>query len=766
MRSEIAIVIPCYNHASLLRRTLESLVCQTLQPKEVVVIDDGSQDNPKAVIDEFIQRLPLRYVRFEQNRGAPAARNEGARLTTSPLLLFLDADAELIPQALSLMAEALQLHPEASFAYGSFLWGKKMFRGKPFSVEDLRQVNYIHTSSLLRREAFPGFDETLKKFQDWDVWLTLAKRGRLGVWIDRVLFRIEPEGGTMSRWLPKIVHKIPWPMFGYMPREIRKYRVGEAIIRKKHGTEVPPLTPSRLGGGSELDSPPSLGGAGGGMFFRQSRWLLWLIAMFILEMASLGTVFWPSANLIATLICGVLMLGVAIFRPATGLALLLGELAIGSKGALLKIPHGADIDGGVSLRIILVVAFLFGWSLNAFWYWRSRRAEFVLFCRDILRQDKAWFALLFLCAWGVVRGLMLHNPFVIADANAWGFLILLFPVIDMARRDGTRLRDQAAQIFIAALVWLPVKTLIILYAASHQISSASLTLYLWVRRTGVGEVTMVSANLFRIFIQSQVYALAAFLGGLAWFIEKKEGVSKEPPSFIFLLMTLSCISILISLSRSFWLGLMAGLISLALIATHHTWKRALRISGIGLASVVTALVVMGAVITFPFPHVDQASLTSLFSSRGSTSDAAAKSRWNLLPIMWQKIKRAPILGSGFGATVTYESKDPRILKSPSHGIYTTYAFEWGWLDHWLKLGIFGIPVMLWLVLSLMWRVWKTEEAWWIRAGFVSSLIALAVLHFFTPYLNHPLGFGFLLAAEGMIRIKKETRHQDIVSVSS
>src|SRR5690349_6466782 len=100
---DIAVVIPCFNHANVLRRTLEALCRQTLKPKEVVVVDDGSVDQPEIIVQEFKSRLPIEFLRFETNRGAPAARNEGARRTTARLLLFLDADAEFSPNALQRM---------------------------------------------------------------------------------------------------------------------------------------------------------------------------------------------------------------------------------------------------------------------------------------------------------------------------------------------------------------------------------------------------------------------------------------------------------------------------------------------------------------------------------------------------------------------------------------------------------------------------------------------------------------------------------------
>lgn len=235
-KPQIAVVIPCYHHANVLRRTLEGLVNQTIQPTEVVVVDDGSTDDPKPIVDAFVGTLPIQFIRFEQNRGAQAARNEGARRTSSPYLIFLDADAKLAPQALERFSSALETHPEADLAYSNLWWDSIPIRSKPFDVSELKKRNYIHTSSLLRRLAFPTFDETIKKLQDWDLWLTMTERGSKGIWIDEFLYRIDARKhkGAISRWLPSIIHRLPWPIFGWMPEEIKKYRIAEKIVREKH----------------------------------------------------------------------------------------------------------------------------------------------------------------------------------------------------------------------------------------------------------------------------------------------------------------------------------------------------------------------------------------------------------------------------------------------------------------------------------------------------------------------------------------------------
>jgi phosphatidylinositol alpha-1,6-mannosyltransferase len=233
--ARISVVIPCYEHATTLRRTLDALSRQTLTPMEIIVVDDGSTDDPESVVRSFESRLHIRFLKLRHNHGAPTARNEGARLTSGDYLLFLDADAELTPDALERYVSALEMHPEADFAYANFFWGLKRFSSQPYDVDSLRRTNYIHTSSLIRSKSFPGFDESLKKFQDWDLWLTMAEKGSRGVWIDADMYRIEPRERGMSRWLPRIAYRIPWHLIGWTPKDVLKYRKAESIIRSKHG---------------------------------------------------------------------------------------------------------------------------------------------------------------------------------------------------------------------------------------------------------------------------------------------------------------------------------------------------------------------------------------------------------------------------------------------------------------------------------------------------------------------------------------------------
>jgi len=232
-RPLISIVIPSWNHGAELIQCLATLEVQSYSPFEVIVVDDASTDDTQERLKSVHVKYPLRVIRLETNSGAPVARNRGASQATGEYLLFLDADIELRPHALDVMMQTLQ-RSGADFCYPSFRFGWKLFKGFSFDPERLKHMPYIHTSALMKREVFPGFDETLKKFQDWDLWLTIVEKGGKGVWIPEVLFTVKTRKQGMSQWLPSLFHAVPWHWVGWMPQELRTYRHWENIVKRKH----------------------------------------------------------------------------------------------------------------------------------------------------------------------------------------------------------------------------------------------------------------------------------------------------------------------------------------------------------------------------------------------------------------------------------------------------------------------------------------------------------------------------------------------------
>jgi len=230
----ISIIIPVYNQAKKLLQALASLEKQTYQDYEVIIINDGSTDDLENIFSRYFKTLVTErnYLFINQeNQGAPAARNHGYQKSQGEYLFFCDADAILQPEALEIMLKNLEVHPEVSYVYSSFYWGKKLFKLEPFNPDKLRRQPGIHTMSLIRRADFPetGWDESIKKFQDWDLWLTMLAQGRIGLWIPQALFQITP-GGTISTWLPSSAYRL----LPFLPA-VKKYQAAREIIYKKHG---------------------------------------------------------------------------------------------------------------------------------------------------------------------------------------------------------------------------------------------------------------------------------------------------------------------------------------------------------------------------------------------------------------------------------------------------------------------------------------------------------------------------------------------------
>ena len=229
----ISVIIPTYQHATTLPRALDSVFAQTRQPLEVIVVDDGSTDQTAQALVPFRDRIT--YI-FQQNMGAPTARNRGFQLSTGALVIFWDADVVAQPTMLERLERTLYEQVQASWAYSSFWWGRRLFQGRPFSIDALRSQNYIHTSALMRREAFPGFDQNLERFQDWDLWLTMSEQGKHGVFVDEPLYHIlvASDRPSYSRWLPKFVYRLPWKWFRWSPPSIRGYEAAYDVIVRKH----------------------------------------------------------------------------------------------------------------------------------------------------------------------------------------------------------------------------------------------------------------------------------------------------------------------------------------------------------------------------------------------------------------------------------------------------------------------------------------------------------------------------------------------------
>jgi glycosyltransferase involved in cell wall biosynthesis len=155
---------------------------------------------------------PAQIIVEDWEGGACQKRNVGAAKATQPYLLFVDDDSILHDQALSSMLEVLEKDAGAAFAYSDAVHvhypgvecptPPGIRRGHPWDPNTLKNGNYVETMSLMRRNLFPGFDSSIARFQDWDLWLTMAEKGYRGVYIPKVLFELHHIDKGISASVP------------------------------------------------------------------------------------------------------------------------------------------------------------------------------------------------------------------------------------------------------------------------------------------------------------------------------------------------------------------------------------------------------------------------------------------------------------------------------------------------------------------------------------------------------------------------------------
>ncbi len=202
---KISVIIPVYNGEKTIQQTVDSVLNQTFQDFELIVINDGSIDSTLEILSNISD--PRLQVFSYPNSGAPKSRNRGFDQSSGEYIAFLDADDLWTPDKLEAQLTALQNNPEAAVAYswtdhidesGQFLYSGRHLTINGNVYPDLLVQNILENGSnpLIRREAFAeiqGFDESLLGGQDRDLYLRLAARYPfVGVPAVHIFYRMSP----------------------------------------------------------------------------------------------------------------------------------------------------------------------------------------------------------------------------------------------------------------------------------------------------------------------------------------------------------------------------------------------------------------------------------------------------------------------------------------------------------------------------------------------------------------------------------------------
>jgi len=184
----ISVIIPTYNRKKYLQRAIDSVVAQSRQPDELLIIDDGSTDDTAALVEQYASNtpFPLRYF-YQENMGAAAARNLGISRAQGDVLCFLDSDDWWVKKKLALQEKALLAHSNVLITHSREIWyrngvrvnqKKKHAPGNGHIFSACLKMCVVGMSTVMaRKELFARyglFNASLPCCEDYDLWLRVA----------------------------------------------------------------------------------------------------------------------------------------------------------------------------------------------------------------------------------------------------------------------------------------------------------------------------------------------------------------------------------------------------------------------------------------------------------------------------------------------------------------------------------------------------------------------------------------------------------------
>ena len=200
----VSVIVPAYNQGHYLEECIQSVLKQTYEDFEIIIVDDGSTDNTQEVSTSFSDSR-VHYI-HQENRGLSGARNTGIKKAKGSYITYLDSDDLFLPKKLEVLIDNFETEPDFGIIAGQAIvineHGEKL--GEVFDTpppKDHLQFlmgNPLHVGSVLIRYEWQikagYFDENLRSYEDWDMWLRLVRAGCNFGWVAQPvsLYRFHP----------------------------------------------------------------------------------------------------------------------------------------------------------------------------------------------------------------------------------------------------------------------------------------------------------------------------------------------------------------------------------------------------------------------------------------------------------------------------------------------------------------------------------------------------------------------------------------------
>ncbi|MCK5294944.1 MAG: glycosyltransferase family 2 protein [Arcobacteraceae bacterium] len=203
---KISVIIPSYNRAEFLPKTIESILNQTVKVNEIIVVDDGSTDNTQEVIKEY----DIKYI-YQENSGVSSARNAGIKSAVNDWITFLDSDDIWETTKIEKQIEFYKNNKTIKFSYTDELWkfNNKIIKQNK-NQQKLQNSTFVDNISLCKigtstvfihkyiLDEVGLFDEKLIACEDYDLWLRILRKYKVGYIDEKLITKIAGHKGQLS----------------------------------------------------------------------------------------------------------------------------------------------------------------------------------------------------------------------------------------------------------------------------------------------------------------------------------------------------------------------------------------------------------------------------------------------------------------------------------------------------------------------------------------------------------------------------------------
>jgi len=203
---KISLIIPTYNRANLIENTLLSVFNQTIKVDEIIVIDDGSTDNTKQILEQY----DIKYI-FQENQGVSSARNTGIKRAKNEWICFLDSDDiwehNKIEKQIAFHIENQHIlfsHTDELWRFNEKIIKQKKHQLKPSGYcfkENIPNTLIGASTVMCHKSVFDNvgiFDEELQACEDYDLWLRILDIYELGLIEEKLITKIAGHSGQLS----------------------------------------------------------------------------------------------------------------------------------------------------------------------------------------------------------------------------------------------------------------------------------------------------------------------------------------------------------------------------------------------------------------------------------------------------------------------------------------------------------------------------------------------------------------------------------------